>query len=173
MIAYISFLYFVILKKKYLNPWDKSSLKNYWSDVQNAITSNGEYGVKKGDKYIVLKPNQTLLCHTNEFIGGRHNITTMIKAKSSMGRSDIEICSDAGWGDIGYINRWTLEIRSRSDIPIILVVNKPIGQIVFFYSSIPLIPYGEKCSDIKSKYQTTTNLDKLIEEWKPENMLPK
>lgn len=157
----------------YLNPWDNSNISKYWGNVNKAIESKGEYNLKHGERYIVLKPNETILCHSNEFIGGKNFITTMIKAKSTMGRSEIEICSDAGWGDIGYINRWTLEIRSRSKIPIILIVGKPIGQIVFFYSTIPIIPYGKDCSEVKSKYQTKTDLQTIIKEWSPLNLLPK
>jgi hypothetical protein len=33
-------------------------------------------------------------------------VTTMMKARSSLGRNFIEICKCAGWGDVGYINRW-------------------------------------------------------------------
>jgi deoxycytidine triphosphate deaminase len=78
---------------------------------------------------------ETILAHTNEFIGGRETVTTMMKARSSMGRNFIEVCKCAGWGDIGYVNRWTMEITNNSrfySIP--LVVGRRIAQIVFFDS---------------------------------------
>ncbi|MCX8513508.1 MAG: hypothetical protein ORN26_00305 [Candidatus Pacebacteria bacterium] len=43
-----------------------------------------------------MRPGETILAHTNEFIGGRNHITTMMKARSSMGRSFIEVCKCAG-----------------------------------------------------------------------------
>jgi dCTP deaminase len=86
------------------------------------------------DHIIFLGPGETILGHTNgqshcirtlctrpsssvcgwwlEFLGGRHTVTTMMKARSSLGRNFIEVCKCAGWGDIGYINRWTMEITS-------------------------------------------------------------
>jgi len=39
----------------------------------------------------------------------------------------------AGWGDVGYINRWTMEITNNSRFYAIpLVVGRRIAQIVFF-----------------------------------------
>jgi hypothetical protein len=39
---------------------------------------------------------KTILGHTNEFLGGRGSVTTMMKARSSMGRNFIEVCKCAG-----------------------------------------------------------------------------
>ena len=44
------------------------------------------------DQIIWIKPGETILGHTMEFIGGRNSITTMMKARSSMGRNFIEVC---------------------------------------------------------------------------------
>ena len=44
------------------------------------------------DRIIWLKPGETILGHTNEFLGGRKTVTTMMKARSSMGRNFIEVC---------------------------------------------------------------------------------
>ena len=53
--------------------------------------------VDASDRVIFLKPGETILGHTNEFIGGRKTVTTMMKARSSMGRNFIEVCKCAGW----------------------------------------------------------------------------
>lgn len=58
------------------------------------------------DRIIWITPGETILAHTNEFIGGCKSVTTMMKARSSLGRNFIEVCKCAGWGDVGYINRW-------------------------------------------------------------------
>lgn len=55
------------------------------------------------DLIIWVAPGETILGHTEEFIGGRHNVTTMMKARSSMGRNFIEVCKCAGWGDVGML----------------------------------------------------------------------
>ena len=127
-------------------------------------------GISKDDKVIMLAPGETILAHTNEFIGGRDHITTMMKARSSVGRSFIGVCKCAGWGDVGFINRWTLEITNYSvDYWIPLVVGRRIAQIVFFDTGPILgIDYA-----VQGKYQTSDMLSDLQKNWKPEDMLPR
>lgn len=126
--------------------------------------------IKPTDKIILLAPGETILAHTNEFIGGKNHITTMMKARSSLGRSFIEVCKCAGWGDVGYVNRWTMEITNNSNhyyIP--LVVGRRIAQIVFFETGEIL----EKDYASSGKYQTTTDIEKMKKNWNPMSMLPK
>lgn len=153
------------------NPWNPQHVREYWGPPQTASKVHNqelseELGVPIGTEYILLNSGETILAHTQEFIGGRHHITTMMKARSSMGRSGISICKDAGWGDIGYINRWTLEITNFSDLPVALIVGERIGQIVFYYTGIPIAQYH-------GSYQSSHNLRQLIDTWTPEEMLPK
>ena len=155
----------------YLNPWNAEHVISYWGSVKSAsiVTDEHEsktFGLKIGDKYIQLKPGESILGHTQEFVGGRHNITTMMKARSSMGRSGITICRDAGWGDCGYVSRWTLEITNNSTSPIILPVGSRVGQIVFFYMGRPDTVYS-------GKYQKGDTIAEIVESWNPTMMLPK
>ncbi|MEQ1500320.1 MAG: deoxycytidine triphosphate deaminase [Parcubacteria group bacterium] len=122
------------------------------------------------DRVILLAPGETILAHTNEFIGGLNHITTMMKARSSMGRSFIEVCKCAGWGDVGYVNRWTMEITNNSKhyyIP--LVVGRRIAQLIFFETG----PILDKDYSHKGKYQTSSDIKKLVKEWNPMSMLPR
>ena len=57
----------------------------------------------------------------------------MVKARSSLGRSNIAVCKCAGFIDSGYYNRITLEITNFSNVPCVLPVGARIGQIVFMY----------------------------------------
>ncbi len=121
------------------------------------------------DRVILIQPGETILAHTNEFIGARYNITTMMKARSSFGRCFIEVCKCSGWGDIGYINRWTMEITNNSRFYTIpLVVGRRIAQIVFINTGDTMQDY-----DQKGKYQDTNSIEYLQLRWKPEEMLPK
>lgn len=127
-------------------------------------------GIAPGDRVILLAPGETVLGHTNEFIGGRDHVTTMMKARSSLGRSFIEVCKCAGWGDVGYTNRWTMEITNNSThyyIP--LVVGRRIAQIVFFETG----PILEKSYFVEGKYQSSGTFAQLKKAWKPEMMLPR
>ena len=127
-------------------------------------------GISPDDRVILLAPGETVLGHTQEFIGGRDHITTMMKARSSLGRSFIEVCKCAGWGDVGYTNRWTMEITNNSSryyIP--LVVGRRIAQIVFFETG-PILASGYAK---KGKYQSEGTVAQLKKHWKPEMMLPR
>jgi len=128
-------------------------------------------GIGMDDLVIWVGPGETILAHTQEFIGAQRCVNTMLKARSSMGRNFIEICKDAGWGDIGYINRWTVEITNNSrfyHIP--LVVGRRIGQMTFFETE----PINEKDAYYKKgKYQGMKDLEKIKKDWQPEMMIPR
>jgi len=127
-------------------------------------------GISPDDLVILMAPGETILAHTQEFIGGKDHVTTMMKARSSMGRSFISVCKCAGWGDVGYINRWTMEIQNTSNryyIP--LVVGRRIAQIVFFETG-PIVASDYAAS---GKYQSGGTLAELKKAWKPEMMLPR
>lgn len=162
------------------NIWSKEHMEHVWGadKVERAVTAkeafkkyNFEFdGIRPDDKVIVLRPGETILAHTQEFIGGKDHITTMMKARSSLGRNFIEVCKCAGWGDVGYINRWTMEITNNSKNYIIpLVVGRRIAQIIFFETG----PIEAKDYSSTGKYASSTDVKKLAKEWKPESMLPK
>ena len=136
-------------------------LKNYQFDF---------HGIGPEEHVILLAPGETILAHTQEFIGGKDHITTMMKARSSLGRSFIEVCKCAGWGDVGYINRWTMEITNNSmHYYIPLVVGRRIAQIIFFETGPILASDYAKAG----KYQSTGSITSLKKSWKPEMMLPR
>jgi dCTP deaminase len=94
----------------------------------------------------------------------------MMKARSSLGRSFIEVCKCAGWGDVGYVNRWTMEITNNSEhyhIP--LVVGRRIAQIVFFETGPILTTDYSK----NGKYQSSEDLEEIKRKWNPSLMLPR
>jgi dCTP deaminase len=135
--------------------------KEYHNSLEN---------IRPTDKVILIDPGETILAHTNEFIGGRNHITTMMKARSSLGRSFIAVCKCAGWGDVGYVNRWTMEITNHSmhyHIP--LVVGSRIAQIIFFETGEIL----DRDYAASGKYQTRANLKETKKRWKPTDMLPR
>jgi len=161
------------------NIWSKSHTDHVWGTkpkrAEKASRVFEKYnfdwdGISPDDKIILLEPGETILAHTNEFIGGRNCITTMMKARSSLGRNFIEICKCAGWGDVGYINRWTMEITNNSNYYAIpLVVGRRVAQIIFFETGEILNEDYSK----SGKYQTETDIRKIKMSWRPEMMLPK
>ncbi len=129
--------------------------------------------IPRGARVILLAPGETVLAHTQEFIGGRDICVAKMYARSSLGRNFIEVCKDAGWGDIGYINRWTMEVTNNSqNFSIPLVVGRRIGQMVF-YEVAPLTSNTKDYATDSGKYQATSDLNELKLTWKPETMLPR
>jgi dCTP deaminase len=161
------------------NIWSKSHTDHVWGtealraelarDVFEKYRFKWE-GIEPTDRVILLEPGETVLAHTNEFIGGKKSVTTMMKARSSLGRNFIEVCKCAGWGDVGYVNRWTMEITNNSShYAIPLVVGRRIAQIIFFETG----PILDADYTKKGKYQSSTNLKELKKAWKPQMMLPR
>ena len=81
------------------NPYSKRMVQKVWGEPHEAGLA-GEWmdeqecsleNISRDDKIIWIAPGETILGHTNEFIGGRESITTMMKARSSMGRNFIEV----------------------------------------------------------------------------------
>ena len=156
------------------NIYNEEQTKQHWR-LEKAILFGSlglppTKGISQEDEVVMISPGETILAHTNEFIGGRNHITTMMKSRSSMGRQGIAVCKCAGWGDVGFINRWTLEITNFSQHHVIpLVVGRRIAQIVFFDTG----PILDLDYAVKGKYQTAQTLEVLERDWKPEDMLPK
>lgn len=161
------------------NIYDEVHVVRVWGEPMRAREAKVEFptytkikGIKPDDKVILVAPGETILAHTEEFIGGRDHITTMMKARSSFGRNFIEICKCAGWGDVGYINRWTMEVTNNSryyTIP--LVIGMRIAQLIFFETGEII----DKKLDYSfaGKYQNEVDLERLRETWHPSQMLPK
>lgn len=161
------------------NPYDEEHVRRVLGEPQRAKTlAESEFkvigtlrGLRPEDGIIWIFPHETILCHTEEFIGGRPPIvTTMMKARSSVGRVFIEVCKCAGWGDVGYVNRWTMEFTNNSEqYTIPLVVGRRVGQIAFF----EVEPILENDYTTSGKYQSSSDLEELKRLWKPEMMLPR
>lgn len=122
-----------------------------------------------------IDAGESILCHTNEFIGGRVlpdddvAINTQMRATSTAGRHGLTACRCAGHGDAGYFDRWTLEVQNNGPFSMDLHVGMVICQLVFFQIETPERTYQQASGN----YQTHDDLERLILEWKPENMLPK
>lgn len=130
-------------------------------------------GISPDDLVIVIRPGESILAHTLEFIGSNCNfITTRMAARSTIGRSGLEVCRCAGVGDAFYCNRWTLEITNNLQYHMIpLVVGRRIGQVIF--DGIRPLAENDGGYVTEGKYQALGSLEKMQSSWKPEDMLPK
>jgi len=161
-----------------INPYDPDSVKAMWGEPLKAHV-NEEHplpGIPVGTPFIRLAPGACALCHTEEFIGGIDStITTMMHGRSSIGRNFIQI-ECAGWGDIGFAQRWTMEVKNLSQHRhAILVPGRRVGQIIFFRTTGDASPYHQ--GGFGGKYQSSDlrgkTHEQLLEEWSPNMMLPR
>lgn len=162
------------------NPYSEADIKRVWGEPKLAkplsewLQKNqirGIDGIRPEEKIILINPGENILCHTREFVGGLEKITTRIAAKSRVGRVFIDICKGANCGDVGFVNRWTLELTNVFHEKIILVVGTRIAQISFY----EVAPVGDKDYASYGTFQENTAKELAIikESWTPLFMLPK
>jgi dCTP deaminase len=165
----------------FYNPFDKKAVSKYFGTPQQAEI-HSEWAEKHGRKLfanippehpiIVLRPHERILAHTHEFIGIKAPGTSTMQARSTWGRNGVAVCLDAGWGDPGYINRWTMEIYNMNQHEsVVLPVGERIAQMVFYVTG----PVDSEYKKLSGKYQTdnSESLDSIIASWSPEQMLPR
>lgn len=167
-------------QSKVLNPFAPASIRQYFGTSAKKAKTHKQWLKEHPDiapfeniplnaLIIVLDPGERILGHTQEFIGIDPPGTSVMHARSTTGRLGIQVCEDAGWGDSGYRNRWTMEIHNgNSNRMVPLVVGMRIAQIAFLKTGPVKGSYGERGS-----YQSaSTDLKSLMKVWKPTMMLP-
>ncbi len=163
------------------NIYDENSTKFIWNGPHEAEPIEGVearignkfLNISRGEKVILIHPGETILAHTKEYIGGRDICVAKMYARSSLGRNFIEVCKDAGWGDVGYFNRWTMEVTNNSQhFSIPLVVGRRIAQMVF-YEVAPLEKKNIDYVGEGGKYQSSQSIMEVKQSWNPHMMLPR
>lgn len=165
----------------FYNPFNKKDVQRYFDGPYRAEThqkwakANGRQlfdGIPPDHRIIVLRPGERILGHTHEFIGIKAPGTSTLQARSTWGRNGVSACMDAGWGDPGYVNRWTMEIYNLNQHEsVVLPVGERIAQMVFYETG----PVEGEYRQLSGKYQTdvSANLNEIIKHWRPEHMLPR
>ncbi len=165
----------------FYNPFDEKAVNQYFSGAMKA-EKHADWAKKHGRKLfknippdqciIVLRPHERILAHTHEFIGIKAPGTSTMQARSTWGRNGVAVCLDAGWGDPGYINRWTMEIYNMNQHEsVVLPVGERVAQMVFYETG----PVDSEYKKLSGKYQTDSSdkLENIIANWEPEQMLPR
>lgn len=163
------------------NPFDEQAVERYFDGPHRAenhktwAEANGRRlfaGIPGDHPIIVLEAGERILAHTHEFVGIKGNATSTMQARSTWGRNGVAVCLDAGWGDPGYINRWTMEIYNMNQRDaVVLPVGERIAQLVFYTTG----PVESEYHKLSGKYQDShaDDLKKLIKNWQPQQMLPR
>jgi deoxycytidine triphosphate deaminase len=99
-------------------PW-RDLTEHYWSTPEE-IPDGWE---------IEIQPGETILAVTNEAVGTRSDFVPILIQRSGTGR--IGLLFGAGFGDVGYDKRWTLEIFNGSESVIHIPPGAKVGQVYF------------------------------------------
>lgn len=154
----------------------KHSRHHAGSEIDVRVPKNS-FRVKKGGGF-KISPGHRILGHSREFAGGTgklfcegKTVTSFIQATSTAGRIGLTACLCAGWGDVGYANRWTLEILNVSPYSIFIPVGAVLAQICFELVDAPEKLYGK---DTGSYQGASSDIKDLEADWSPErHMMPR
>jgi dCTP deaminase len=107
-----------------------------------------------------LLPGKIYLGSTVEECGSDHYVCC-IEGRSSVGRLGIQVHMTAGFGDLGFKGRWTLEIRVAQ--PVVVYPFVRIAQAYF------IKPYGMITKLYTGKYKGQTGIErsKMAEDFTP------
>lgn len=141
-----------------IDPFDDSILHNPKNYEIRKIPEEG----------FILHPRETVLSHTEEFIGSLDPyIVPELRSKSSIERLFVEISGSSGYAEPGFINRWVFEISNRGSLPVKLYKGMRIASIFFHELS------EESPGFYKGSYQEGEKLEDIKRNWNPKTMLPK
>ena len=123
-----------------IGPTDNEPLIDMKRDVPDTSKVNLD------DDGYELNPDKLYLGSTVEKVGSNEYVP-ILEGKSSLARSGVTIHQTGGFGDLGFIGHWTLEISCIH--PVVMYPNIPIGQICFMEAHEAKELYSEKSN---SKY---------------------
>ena len=112
----------------------------------------------RGKQVYFLVPGELYLARTLEYTRTDHYVP-VLNGRSSIGRLGISIHVTAGFGDVGFRGRWTLEITVVK--PIYIQTGIQIGQISFHEISGEPVLYAGKYQDSLGVIESLLHLDSL------------
>jgi deoxycytidine triphosphate deaminase len=118
--------------------------------------------LKEATDLVFIEAYSFILAHTIEYIGTApgSGLLPTLHTRSSLARWGLGCHPSAGWGDEGYMSRWTLEIVNPHPVAVALPVGARVGSIAF-----------ERIEGAATVYQGRYNVPDGL--WTPEAMLPR
>lgn len=112
-----------------------------------------------GEDGYTLLPNRLYIASSNEYTE-THAHVPILEGKSSIARLGIEIHRTAGFGDVGFCGKWTLEITTI--VPVKIYKDMKIGQISYH----EVIGTVGNTYDGKYQHDTGASLSKSYKDFK-------
>ena len=104
-------------------------LKVYKKDIVLDPKKDNEYEeFEIPEEGFILQPGELYIASTNEYTE-TYGFVPCISGRSSMGRLGISVHVTAGFGDNGFMGKWTLEITVVR--PVIIYPNMQIAQLYY------------------------------------------
>jgi len=149
------------------NSYDVRLGQHIWVQKRGNIIFNREQPetefnlikVKDGQGFN-FQPGEFYLAHTEEFIGSLDKCAPHLMTKSSPARCGLQVHLSAGFGDVGFANRWALEIVNLGKKPVRVYPGERIAQVAWTHTGPVRRPY-------QGRYVQGDS------EWSPENLLPR
>lgn len=88
---------------------------------------------------VLVPSGMTLLGATRERIASYGDVLVQLRSKSTTRRTGITVCDDAGFGDVGYANHWTVELTAHAPGGVYLTVGARFAQVLFQRTEMPPI----------------------------------
>ena len=147
-----------------------------WNFLDASFPIEELYEIQDCPRYIPIAAGDRILCHTNEFFGSRYGSAPCLATRSTIARLGLDICGSAGFGDIGYVNRWTLELQNNSPNNYYIMVGTKVGQV--YFNTMPELSGGLRLPEHRydGQYQLHPDgyiYEEMLEAWEPKMMLPR
>ena len=133
----------------------------YIGDVLDAKKHNQIKEIIIPEEGYVIHPGTLYLGVTEEYTE-THSSVPFLEGKSSIGRLGIDIHATAGKGDVGFCNKWTLEISCIH--PVRIYANMPIGQLIYFQVEGDIENYYNKKKNAKYNQRSDKPMESMM--WK-------
>lgn len=121
--------------------------------------SEDYYGKAQEDKKIIrLDPGETILGHSDEFVGTGKKAVPVIQPIHSCG-----LLISSRPITRGTIMRIPLQLHNAGNVPLLLLVGKPIAKIIFFST--------DRGTNVGKRRRNKDDLIKIMSTWAPTQLL--
>lgn len=149
------FKVFKVIRKPYIDPEDEEDIASY---MESMIVPEGEA--------FIIHPNEFALATTLEYVKVPDDLVARVEGRSSMGRLGVTMHVTAGFIDLGFEGKITLEISNIGAMPVALYPGQRVCQIVFETMTTPSeLPYGHPERNSKYMGQTRPESSRIKQDY--------
>ena len=157
--------------KQFYNPFSKSTILEKWNGfhrtcpvkefVKFGMTNVTEDNINfEKDEGILLNPGESILTHTQEFIGALSPYTVLLTPHKDLMFNFINVAS--AWGDMNHVDKWVLRVTNLSSYYIPLIRGQVVATAVFLKNE----DIGLGITD------ANFDIEELKKSWTPSKLLP-